>query len=756
MNSFLDNDEESIAHLKKTLELGVDFKNQKKVIQEYQEEREFVRFDDIPQVGISINELEKIYQNVLKKSTNFSSPNFVGFPDAGNSVVGISSNILSVFLNQNLINQNFCAPEATFIEMETIHWLRKLVGYKTPERYNMASDIAGACVHGGVLSNCIALLAARERVFPGTMTSGLKVDPSKIKILVPDGIGHYSIRASLSWLGIGESNLVYVPITKDYKTDLIKLEDKIKNERDKGNYVMAFVAYAGDSRTMSIDDMEGISSVLNKYKIWFHIDACHGFQLLFSDKEKHKMKGCQYADSITVDPHKILWLPYVCSYVLFKELSSLKNICTSSDLITKEKWSLGQTTPFVGSKAFNSFKLWSLIKQTGVSEIGKLIDKRIYLTKQIRKLIEATNTFHLLNETDINSCMFIYLPENMRGKTYLDLKSLTLINEINLEIKNQILTDGDFYIHGFPISSSGFTTLFSDGITIQVLRIMNGNDLTTVNNVQLLLNRIEELGNKISKKLISDASKVENIAAESKLFIEFRTWINEFLSHEKYFCLIYGSSAFEGTLFQSDIDVMIFVSDKFVTTDNVNKLKEKVIELHRKFNLPIDEEVPFEKKLLVPLSFLEKVITGKGFEQEGLKLIVPDIIKSQEFLASDNLLARLCLNVMTTKSILLSGEFETFYNFRESATEFLITLILMNYNWLSSFEELVDKLYGDGKREGEYYLGYKKGKELDFHLRKIIPHVGKKMLGKGQLISFNNGIALSQNYQIKILESHNS
>jgi hypothetical protein len=232
-------------------------------------------------------------------------------------------------------------------------------------------------------------------------------------------------------------------------------------------------------------------------------------------------------------------------------------------------------------------------------------------------------------------------------------------------------------------------------------------------------------------------------------------WLKDFLSGVKYFSIIYGSSAFEGTLFESDIDVMIFVDDSFVTKTNIDLLTQKVIYLHKKYKLPIDEEVPFARKLLIPFSFADSVLAGRGFEIEGIKLNVPDIVKSEEFLASNNLLSRLCLNVLTTKCIILSGEFDIFYSYRGMATEFLISLILMNYNWLPSFEALVDKLYGDGQRDGENYLGYKKSAELDFHLKKLIPSVGKKMLEKGQLLQINDGLALSQTYLLKILEFHN-
>jgi L-2,4-diaminobutyrate decarboxylase len=93
---------------------------------------------------------------------------------------------------------------------------------------------------------------------------------------------------------------------------------------------------------------------------------------------------------------------------------SLANISTNSDLILKNQWSLGQITPFVGSKAFDALKLWSTIKYFGHSGIEALVDARLALTEQSRDEINKHDEVLLLNKTDINACMFIFMPQSLQ------------------------------------------------------------------------------------------------------------------------------------------------------------------------------------------------------------------------------------------------------------------------------------------------------------------------------------------------------
>ncbi len=746
------NSEVAKEFLLKVLDMGLEFKTQRDVRAGPWVSPESVAFSNIPEQGLPLDVVLKEFQRISMASTNFSSPNFVGFPDAGNSIAALGASVLVPMLNQNLINQDFCAPIATFIEMETIHWLRNLIGYSTPAQYKSAIEIGGCSVHGGVLANTTALLAAREAMYPGTLQKGILFDTRRIKILVPKGIGHYSVRMALAWLGLGESALVEIPVTSNYQIDISCLEAIISQEIKLGNEIMAVVAYAGDSRTMSVDNLEDVANVLNKRKIWFHVDACHGVQLLFSSKFNTRMKGLQYADSVSIDPHKVLWIPYACSYVLFKEQVSLKKIASSSDLITKEKWSLGQTTPFIGSKAFNSLKFWSMAKSMGRKGIGEMIDKRIDFTQQIRQRFEDHPDFLLLNDTDINSVMFMYVPGHLQ-KSEVGYGLLTQLNEVNLAIKTKILEEGKFYLHGFPIPSSGFCQNLPAGATLQVLRIMSGNPNTVMEDLEALIDAITAIGKPISDRKFGTLKKEKEIRS-TPIFSEFVEWLKVFMGDVEHVSIVYGSSVQFQHFFTSDIDLMIIAEDSFCTSKNIALIQEKVISLHKKYNLRIDEEVPFERKLLIPVSFAQNALAGTGFSRVEDKIVIPPIIKTTEFLSSDAMIARLFLNAVTTKNVLLSGDFGLFHQMRQDALRLLVWIVMSNIQPISNSEELFENFLSSGERSGEDYLGYKRGPLIEDHLRPLLHDAFNEMVKKNQIISFKDSFYLEQKFHFLMLEKY--
>ncbi len=443
--------------------------------------------DSIPQDGSDIEDILNMFKtNMLDFCTNFSSKNFMGFPDSGNSVAAMVGAIFSELLQQNLINQSFCAPSATFVEIAVIQWLREVVGYATKTIENVW-DVGGVITTGGTISNTIAMLLARENHIANTMAEGVK-QPNNFKILVPKGIGHYSIKSSQMWIGCG-NNIIEVT-TNGYKMDINDLKYKLKVYDGE---IMAVVVYAGDSRTMTIDNLKEVYSVVKEANshIWLHVDACHGFSLGFSDELKYKINGIEKFDSISTDPHKVLCTPYTISALLVKEPEKMKTISSFSDLIMQEDYALGQVTPFFGSKNWSSLKLWFLIKNLGKKGIGDIIEKRHSLALYLRnKLLTMPRDFIVLNDVTINSVLFMYINK--------DLCNVEKLNSFNIKIHDVLLKEGKYHLHQFSIADDN--GIIKKDAILYPLRFMCGNPNTKEEGINNLLEYIKIIAGKLEIK----------------------------------------------------------------------------------------------------------------------------------------------------------------------------------------------------------------------------------------------------------------
>lgn len=490
-NLILNNGNKTYAKkcLDEIVDIGLEFKLQKNFREKHISKNMIKKIFEMP---VNITKLEDIItftkEQILPYCSNFGTEKFMGFPDAGNSIAGISGAVLSDFLQQNLINSSFCAPIATYMEIAVIRWLREIVGYTNIEVNNIW-NVGGIITYGGTGSNSIAMLLARENHRKNTLKNGVK-NPKEYKVVIPKGIGHYSIKSSLMWIGCGD-NIIEVP-TINYKYDLDELR-KILLE-NKGE-IMCVVAYAGDSRSMTIDNLTAIHKVVKEVdnNIWLHADACHGFSLGFSEKLKYKISGIELFDSISTDPHKVLAIPYTVSALLLKNPETLKKVTTTSDLIMKEDYAFGQVTPFIGSKSWMSLKVWFAFQNIGKKGIGELIERRCNIAQYLKEILENRKEYIVLNDVDINSVMFMYV-----GNRDNITMNIDEINNINKQIKQKMDIDGIYFLHQFSINDNN--NKISENEILYPLRYMSGNDNIKKEDIKNMIMYIDNIVKDLNKK----------------------------------------------------------------------------------------------------------------------------------------------------------------------------------------------------------------------------------------------------------------
>ena len=171
--------------------------------------------------------------------------------------------------------------------------------------------------------------------------------------------------------------------------------------------------------------------------------------------------------------------------------------------------------------------------------------------------------------------------------------------------------------------------------------------------------------------------------------------------------ILYGSTVFG--VDSSDLD-MCFIRDKDLTSNDMKKLKKMTIDYHLSNNLRLDEEVPYENKLVYTYDFLNQTMSDLPFIKVNNHYIIPKIEKSKEFLSSIEMKKRLILNILTVKHLILTGNPNTLNSYEKSSWKKMIDVVISYANFNEfSFDELVDAFLTDpyNKLDGEMYLGYK-------------------------------------------------
>jgi glutamate decarboxylase len=230
------------------------------------------------------------------------------------SIPGIAADLLLSSLNGNA-HVFRVSPALTFVEKHVGKELAKLFGLDGPHA-------GGITFPGGAASNTTALLVARNVRFPELKNSGLIAAAQTLAIFVSEA-AHYSIITAAGLLGIGLASVRKIRTTEAGTMDPQALKAELQAAVDAGHIPLFVCATAGTTVRGAYDPLREIGQLAHEYGAWFHVDGCFGGAAIFSEKLRYKLDGSELADSIAFNPHKLLGVPQICSFLLAKDLKAL-------------------------------------------------------------------------------------------------------------------------------------------------------------------------------------------------------------------------------------------------------------------------------------------------------------------------------------------------------------------------------------------------------------------------------------------------
>jgi glutamate/tyrosine decarboxylase-like PLP-dependent enzyme len=299
----------------------------------------------------------------------------------------------------------FAGPGAARMEGALVKWMCSLVGYP--------DTAAGDLTSGGSMATLSALVAARD-------VHG--IGPAEIpqSCIYLTHQAHHCIGTALHVAGLGQVRKRLVPMDNRYRLQTAALEPMIESDLEQGLKPWLVVGSAGTTDTGAVDPIEAIAEVAERRGLWFHLDAAYGGFFLLCEEGRQQLAGVGRADSIVMDPHKGLGIPYGSGAVLVKKGRLLaESFSYYADYMQDAKhtgydpeaefapadYSPELTRPFRGPR------LWFPLKLFGLEPFRAALSEKIWLARYFHEQISAMQGFEPGPYPDLSIVTFRYRPQ---------------------------------------------------------------------------------------------------------------------------------------------------------------------------------------------------------------------------------------------------------------------------------------------------------------------------------------------------------
>ncbi|KAL2014253.1 hypothetical protein VTN00DRAFT_1778 [Thermoascus crustaceus] len=260
---------------------------------------------EFPTSGKGQDGLIQILEKVLRYSVNTWHQGFLDKLYASTNAPGVAAELILAALNTN-VHVYQVSPALSVIEKHTGRRLASLFGLNGPHA-------GGISVQGGSASNTTSIVIARNNLFPSTKTDGYG---NHRFVLFTSAHGHYSIEKAAQMVGFGSRAVWSVPVDKQGRMIPSELERLVQQAKGEGRMPFYVNATAGTTVLGSFDPFEEIAAICQRHNLWFHVDGSWGGSFVFSQNQRHKLAGAEKANSIAINPHKMLGVPVTCSFLL--------------------------------------------------------------------------------------------------------------------------------------------------------------------------------------------------------------------------------------------------------------------------------------------------------------------------------------------------------------------------------------------------------------------------------------------------------
>ncbi len=414
----------------------------------------------LPLEGEPLEQLLSDCRVIIDNSRHNGHPRFFGYVASPATPPGAFADLIASTLNANVTSWR-SGPAATEIERTVVGWLASLIGYSgDTDGTHEAREIQGLLTSGGSMANLTALLIAhRTKSGADVASTGLWNSAAPMTIYASDQI-HMSIPKAADILGLGRAQVRLVASDDRFRMNVALLRRTLANDLENGLKPFCVVASAGTVNTGAVDPLKEIADVADEFGLWFHIDGAYGALAALDETKRPLFRGLARADSISLDPHKWLYVPIDSGCLLFRDEARARAAFSfdGADYIKVHEQNADEAFAFWNygpelSRRFRALKIWLTLRYYGVRRIAEAISEDNALAAYLGEQVEAATDFELLAAPELSICCFRYVPPALRLQLQAKLRTgedVAAINaeldQLNTNIMNAVQRGGRAYL----------------------------------------------------------------------------------------------------------------------------------------------------------------------------------------------------------------------------------------------------------------------------------------------------------------------
>jgi aromatic-L-amino-acid decarboxylase len=356
------------------------------------------------------------FGDAARQAIETAGPRYFAYFPAG----GLYSSVLAETLAQTVNRYTGVqgpAPALVALEQSVLRWLCDL--------FTLPAGAGGLFTSGASVATLAALHAAREDRLGG---------PDPLGTIYVTEHTHYCVAKAARIAGFTADQVRVVPVDAELRMDVAAAEDLVARDRAAGRRPFFLVGTAGSTSTGTVDPLSALADLARREHLWFHVDGAYGGAFQLTERGRRLLRGAAHADSITLDPHKSLFLPFGTGVLLVRDEGRLRAAhAADGDYLQDLARATGPDFADLGpelTRAFRGLRLWLPLHLHGVDAFRSALDEKLDLSELVHRELSADPNLVVPLEPDLTVSVF-HSPDG-DAATELMLKRINATQRIYL------------------------------------------------------------------------------------------------------------------------------------------------------------------------------------------------------------------------------------------------------------------------------------------------------------------------------------